>query len=561
MENCKGCRHAIRSGRYLHWREYVSRFGGSIARSGDLKGIAVMLFMSLLLSCGGGSSSNTGTGPGSTGGVDTTPPAVAITSPASGGTVSGSVGVTADATDNIAIAGVQFQLDGADFGAELTVAPHAIILDTSSTSNGLHTLGALARDGAGNRTLSQPVSVMVSNALPPPGSGARMEETEAPVRFSGAWSQASTGWFAWSGGSAAQSATPGARATFSFSGTSVTWIGYRDASSGIARVLVDGVVVSEVDLFARGLDVNTPAFTVNGLSAGNHTLTIEATGLKNPDSTASLVVVDAFDVPAPVVSHLQETDPIFVFTGAWVQADDTIAWSGGGVASLPALPVGGARLSSAAGATVTLTFRGTGISWSGARMPGTGIASVSVDGGVAQEIDTYSPSHRIQDTVFRATGLADAIHTLTIVATGRKNAASSGAGIVVDAVDVTTPGRRYQEEDSALAYSGDWIYKNPNRTWSEGTMASSNEVGASVTFSFTGTSVSWIGCRKLSTGNATVYLDNVLVGDFDTYLPEPIEAYQTTIYRADNLPNTAHTLRIVVASTGYIVVDAFDVRP
>ena len=46
MENCKGCTPAIRSWRYPHWRGYVSRFGGSIARSGDLKGIAAMLFRS-----------------------------------------------------------------------------------------------------------------------------------------------------------------------------------------------------------------------------------------------------------------------------------------------------------------------------------------------------------------------------------------------------------------------------------------------------------------------------------------------------------------------------------
>ncbi len=278
-------------------------------------------------------------------------------------------------------------------------------------------------------------------------------------------------------------------------------------------------------------------------------------------------MVDAFDVPAPVVSHLQETDPDVVFTAGWAQADTDIAWSGGGVATFPLPPVGGARVSGTPGAKATLTFRGTAISWSGHRGPNTGIALVSLDGGVANEIDTYSPTNKIQDIVFTKTGLADASHTLTIEATGRQNDFSTGAQIVVDAFDVTTPGRRFQEEDPAVVYSpGNWIFRNLNRTWSEGTISESPTPGASVTFTFTGTSVSWIGCRKLSTGGADVYMDGALVDHVETYLdptdPSP-EAYQTTIFRADGLSPGTHALKIVVTGTGssYTVVDAFDVRP
>jgi hypothetical protein len=43
------------------------------------------------------------------------------------------------------------------------------------------------------------------------------------------------------------------------------------------------------------------------------------------------VVVDAFDVEAPIVSHLQETDPDVVYSASWTQ-DPSAAWSGGGVA-------------------------------------------------------------------------------------------------------------------------------------------------------------------------------------------------------------------------------------
>src|SRR5206468_204871 len=48
--------------------------------------------------------------------ADTTAPTVAITSPANGSTVSGTVTVSANALDNVSVAGVQFKLDGANLG-------------------------------------------------------------------------------------------------------------------------------------------------------------------------------------------------------------------------------------------------------------------------------------------------------------------------------------------------------------------------------------------------------------------------------------------------------------
>jgi hypothetical protein len=396
-----------------------------------------------------------------------------------------------------------------------------------------------------------------------PSVGGRFEESDPAVSFSAGWTSSDPN-LGWSAGAARQSSVAGAQAVFTFTGTSVRWIGNRNVRSGIALVKVDAGRAVEVDLFARSEEVHTPVITFNGLSSGRHTLTIEVTGRKNPDpqAEASTVVVDAFDVQVQAVSHLQETDPDVVFSAGWRQADDAFAWSGGGVETLPDPPVGGARVTETPGAKATLTFRGTAVSWSGARMPAGGIASVSVDGGVAIDVDTYFPTNKIQGVVFAATGLADSSHTLTIEATGRKNAASTGIQIVVDAFDVTTPGKRFEEEDAAISYSGAWVHGNRNRTWSEGAVATSSAAGARVTFAFTGTSVSWIGLRKLTTGLANVYLDGVLVKQVNTYLPPPIEAYQTTVFRADGLANGPHTLTIEAASTGgFLVVDAFDVRP
>ncbi|MEW6303034.1 MAG: Ig-like domain-containing protein [Verrucomicrobiota bacterium] len=98
------------------------------------------------------------------GSSDTIPPTIAMTAPANGATVSGSsVTVSANASDNISVVGVQFKLDGANLGAEDTASPYSIVWNTTATGNGSHTLTAVARDGAGNQTTSSPVTVTVNN--------------------------------------------------------------------------------------------------------------------------------------------------------------------------------------------------------------------------------------------------------------------------------------------------------------------------------------------------------------------------------------------------------------
>ncbi|HEV8150859.1 MAG TPA: Ig-like domain-containing protein, partial [Gemmatimonadales bacterium] len=95
---------------------------------------------------------------------DTTPPTVAITTPAAAATVSGtSVTVSANASDNVGVVGVQFKLDGNSLAAEDTSAPYSVSWDTTLSANGSHSLTAVARDAAGNSTTSIPVVVTVLN--------------------------------------------------------------------------------------------------------------------------------------------------------------------------------------------------------------------------------------------------------------------------------------------------------------------------------------------------------------------------------------------------------------
>lgn len=96
-----------------------------------------------------------------------TPPTVGITSPTSGSTVSGQTTVNATATDAVAVAGVQFSVDGANLGAEDTTAPYSVNWDTTTVANGSRSVKAVARNTQG-LTTSQTVQVNVNNTVVTP---------------------------------------------------------------------------------------------------------------------------------------------------------------------------------------------------------------------------------------------------------------------------------------------------------------------------------------------------------------------------------------------------------
>ncbi len=95
--------------------------------------------------------------------ADVTPPTVLMTAPANGSTVSGTaVTVSASASDNVGVAGVQFSLDGVNLGAEDTAAPYSVSWNATLATSGAHILTAVARDAAGNTATSSSVTVTVT---------------------------------------------------------------------------------------------------------------------------------------------------------------------------------------------------------------------------------------------------------------------------------------------------------------------------------------------------------------------------------------------------------------
>jgi hypothetical protein len=97
---------------------------------------------------------------------DTSPPLVSITAPTSGQTVTGTVNVTTTATDNVGVTRVDFLVDSQLAQTDST-APFALSWNTTSLTNGSHSVTARAYDADGNSS-SASVTVTVSNGTTPP---------------------------------------------------------------------------------------------------------------------------------------------------------------------------------------------------------------------------------------------------------------------------------------------------------------------------------------------------------------------------------------------------------
>ena len=97
-----------------------------------------------------------------TGGTDTTPPTVKVTSPSGGSTVSGTVTLTATATDDVSVAKVDFYAGTTLIGSK-TATPYSVTWDSTKVSDGTYSITAKGTDGSGNVGTSTAVAVTVKN--------------------------------------------------------------------------------------------------------------------------------------------------------------------------------------------------------------------------------------------------------------------------------------------------------------------------------------------------------------------------------------------------------------
>ncbi len=151
---------------------------------------------------------------------------------------------------------------------------------TFAAADGTHVFQASATDLAGNSGTSLSLSVTKTS----------FQETAAT--YTKAWSTftAGTPW-----GTTTFSKKKGATATLTFTGSDVAWISARGPKRGKAKVYIDGVLQTVVDLRTSNAKSSVIVFVATGLAAGPHTIKIYV----NATAGRPRVDVDGFVVLAP----------------------------------------------------------------------------------------------------------------------------------------------------------------------------------------------------------------------------------------------------------------------
>jgi hypothetical protein len=299
--------------------------------------------------------------------TDQTPPAVSLTAPAGGSTVEGTTPITADATDNLGVTSVRFFLDGVSLGSKTspTVSGGSTYLwnwDTTTASEGPHTLTAVATDTDSNQTTSAPVAVTVVRDTTAPnttiqcnGSSSCGGWLKAPVSVTlKATDNVAVGSTYYTTDGSEPSASNGTLYSGPFSVSSTTAVRYRSvdtsgnweeakaqllqvdaqapASSitapssgatvtGTVAILdeaTDNIGVASVRFFLDGVSLGSktsPTVTggstykwnwdTTGVSEGTHTLTTVATDLAGNETSAGPVTVTVVPDTTPPSTTIQ----------------------------------------------------------------------------------------------------------------------------------------------------------------------------------------------------------------------------------------------------------------
>ncbi len=346
-------------------------------------------------------------------------------------------------TKGLTLGKAQVSLDG---GAAKTVdlATTAVsyqqkLWETGTLSSGAHTViirwdasnaagkfvGLDAVDVIGTLTTATAAPFAPAPVIPPT---TRYEQKDTRFTFAGGWIASSS---TWRRPPASASPTPTASATATFNGTYLVWIGKKSPDYGQAKVTVDGGTPAIVDLYNDSAVWQQKVWDTGVLPAGDHTVKIEWTGVKNANGLGANINVDAFDIagtvtqaPAAAAVRYEQGDSHFVYAGTWTNSRTSLA-SGGNF-----------RYSDAKGSSVTVRFTGSSLAWIAKKSPVYGMAKITVDGGTPVTVDLYSAATVYGQKVWETGMLVPGTHTVKIEWTGTKNSAATDTNIGVDAFDI-----------------------------------------------------------------------------------------------------------------------------
>jgi hypothetical protein len=96
---------------------------------------------------------------------DTTPPVVSISSPTTAASISGSVTISANASDDTGVTRVEFSVDGSLIATD-NAAPYSTTWNAEASPLGLHSITVKAFDAAGNSSMNTVTSTVIDTTAP-----------------------------------------------------------------------------------------------------------------------------------------------------------------------------------------------------------------------------------------------------------------------------------------------------------------------------------------------------------------------------------------------------------
>src|SRR5690348_8103604 len=120
-----------------------------------------------------------------------------------------------------------------------------------------------------------------------------------------------------------------------------------------------------------------------------------------------------------------------------------------------------------------------------------------------------------------------------------------GGGDPTSSGGVPTAGMRVEDSDPNVTFTGTWTKADSTKGWSGGSAMQANTSGATVSITFVGTSIRWIGSRGRAMGLAQISVDSGPVRTVDLFA-RPSDEIHTPIYTVYDLGPGQHKLTITV---------------
>ena len=203
------------------------------------------------------------------------------------------------------------------------------------------------------------------------------------------------------------------------------------------------------------------------------------------------------------------------------------------------------------GASVSYTFIGTAASYIAETNPDEGNVQVYLDGTLQATVSAVSSTRKVQQSLWSKSGLTSGTHTIKLVK-------QDGQFLVLDALQIAPAFTTTVNDTSAgLTYTGTgWQYYGGARGLGDigDDVHATRNNGDGVSYTFTGTSVSYVTETNSDEGTVDVYIDGTLKQSVNC--STATRSARQSVYSVSGLPAGAHTIKLVKTGGTFMLLDA-----